>query len=77
MEDDKALRRNLQNTAIVLVGMLVFILIQAAALWHAGRFWEQARWTAAECSIPSAMFCLLGVVSVRRIQKQVLKRSSN
>ena len=75
--DDKTLRRHLTNTISALAGLLLFTLIEATALWRAGRYWEQARWTAAECLIIASALCLLGIVSVLRIRKQILTRSSS
>ncbi len=77
MEDNKAMRRNLIMMTTALVFLLAMVLLEAAALWYAGRFWQQAKWTAAECTLLSLSYCLVGIVSVSRIRKQATNRSLN
>jgi hypothetical protein len=76
MEAEKQLRRNFYNANIALVGLLIWVLIEAVALWRAGQVWEQARWTAVECAVPSAIFCLLGIASIRNIRMRFPRSDS-
>jgi hypothetical protein len=74
--EEQRLRRNITQALIAACFLMACVLIEGFALWHAGRYWEQARWTAGEAVIPAASFCLMGVVSIIRVRKQVLPRSS-
>jgi hypothetical protein len=77
MEDNKRLRTDLWRTAFVLVVLMVWVLIEASALWRAGQPSVQAKRTAVECAVPATLFCLIGLASIKSIRKQILPRSSN
>ena len=77
MNDIKRLKNDLWRTNLVLFGLLIWVLIEASALWRSGQPSGQARRTAIECAIPAALFCLIGAASIRSIRKQVLSGSSN
>lgn len=77
MQDNKRFESDLWRTDFVLVALLIWVLIEASALWRAAQPSVAARWTAAGCAIPAALFCLMGVASVSNIRKQVLPRRSS
>jgi hypothetical protein len=77
MNDMKRLKNDLWRMNFVLFGLLIWVLIEASALWRTGQPSGQTRMTAIECAVPAALFCLLGAASVRSIRKQVLSGSSN
>ena len=76
MDDGKHLRSDLWRTNFVLFGLLIWVFIEGSALWRTGQPSAVARWTAAACAIPSTLFCLMGVASIRSIRKQLLAAGS-
>jgi hypothetical protein len=56
--------------------MLLLIFLEAIALWRYSLPWAQARWSAGECAILAVSLGFTGIISIIRVRKQVLPRSS-
>lgn len=73
MDKRKKIKSLTQITIIMFGAMLLQTAVSSFALWHAGKFWEQARWTAAETGFCSVSCFIAGLVSILRIRKQSLE----
>jgi hypothetical protein len=66
--------KSLANVAIIMFSsMLLQNCVGLAALWHAGKWWEQARWTAAEVGFTSVLFFTAGLVNLIRLRKKAVQ----
>jgi uncharacterized membrane protein SirB2 len=73
MDQRKRIESLTQKTIIMFGAMLLQTAVSCIALWHVGKFWEQARWTAAETGICSVTFFITGLMLLSRIRKQSLE----
>jgi len=77
MTERERLRRHLDGAIAAICGVFALLLVGSLALWRAGKFWEQARWTLFETAIPAAAFVLLGVLYLVRAKRQIFSSQSN
>jgi hypothetical protein len=76
LTDVARLKRGLNLILASLAALFLFAAVEELALLKAGRYWEQAYWTAAECALPLICFFIAGVVHVRRIKNQIFPADS-
>jgi cytochrome c biogenesis protein CcdA len=72
MDDRKRLLNNLAYASLSISTLFFMCLVEAVVIWHQGQKWDTVK-----LALLSTLIFIWGLISLRRVRKQVLPRSSN
>jgi hypothetical protein len=72
MDDKKRLLHNLAYASMTISTLFFMSLVESVVIWYRGQ-----KWSAAMFVILPTLLSFWGFISLRRVRKQVLPRSSN